>query len=116
MRPGRIDLSIAEGRAAELMAIQEEIRLARHRELLGRQIEVMIDGVNDESEFLLDARHEGQAPDIDGKCIVADGTAERGSFVQTRVINVSAHDLVVSMDLDREPDPEALEDAEDAHL
>lgn len=115
MRPQRIDPSVAEGRAAELMAIQEEIRLANHQSMLGQELEVMIDGVSDESEFLLDARHEGQAPDIDGKCIVTDGTAERGSFVQTRVINVTAHDLILSMDLDREPDEEAIEARDDAH-
>ena len=114
MRPQRVSTEVAEARAAELMAIQEENRLARHRELLGQTLEVMIDGVSDESEFLLDARHEGQAPEIDGKCIVCDGTAERGDFVQTKVINVTPHELIVSMDLDREVDESALEAAEDA--
>ena len=113
MRPGRIDLAIAEGRAAELMAIQEQLRLRRHLEMVGQEIEVMIDGVSDESEFLLDGRHEGQAPDIDGKCIVTDGTAERGDFVKTRIINATAHELVVSMDLDRPVDETAVEALED---
>jgi ribosomal protein S12 methylthiotransferase len=113
MRPGRIDLAIAEARAAELMAIQEQLRLRRHLEMVGQELEVMIDGVSEESEFLLEGRHEGQAPDIDGKCIVTDGTAERGEFVKTRVINATAHELIVSMDLGRGPDEAALEALED---
>lgn len=113
MRPQRVDTAVAEARAAELMAMQAELRLRKHQSMLGQTLEVMIDGVSDESEFLLDGRHEGQAPEIDGKCIVCDGTGERGDFVQAKIINATAHDLIVSMDLEREVDESALEAAED---
>ncbi len=116
MRPSRVPFEVAEARAAELMEMQAQLRLRRHQGMLGEVLEVMIDGVSEESEFLLEGRHEGQAPDIDGKCYVCDGTAERGDIVQARVINVGEHDLVVSMDLERAPDEEALEAAEDAAL
>ena len=87
------------------MEIQQNIRLRRHRELLlGREIEVLVDGVSDESELLLDGRHEGQSPDVDGKVILCDGTAARGDFVRAKVIQTSAHDLIASLDLDREID------------
>jgi hypothetical protein len=56
------------------MELQEEIRLARHEAMIGEVLEVLVDGVSDESEFLLDARHEGQAPGIDGKVILTDGS------------------------------------------
>jgi ribosomal protein S12 methylthiotransferase len=67
-------------------------------------IEVLVDGISDESELLLDGRHEGQAPEIDGKVILLDGTAAPGSFVQARIMQTTAHDLIASMDLDRDPD------------
>ena len=87
------------------MEIQRGIREARHRELLlGQTLEVLVDGVSDESELLLDGRHEGQSPDVDGKVILCDGTAERGDLVQARVIQTSAHDIVASLDLNREID------------
>ena len=90
----------------ELMELQEGIRLQKHLALTGGLLDVMIDGPSDESEFLLDARHEGQAPDIDGKVIVCDpsGDLSPGTVVQTRVLEASAHDLVVTMDLARRPD------------
>ncbi len=100
MHPGRIDEAIAQDRAAELMAIQEEIRQRRHAELVGRTIRVLVDGPSAESEFLLDGRHEGQAPEIDGKVVLTDGTAERGDLVEAIVTQASAHDLVASLDPD----------------
>jgi ribosomal protein S12 methylthiotransferase len=104
LRPQRVAPELAEERAAQIMQIQSELRLTRHRERIGTLLDVMIDGPSSESDLLLDGRHEGQAPDIDGKCIVCDGTAERGTIVTTRVLDATEHDLVVTMDLDREPD------------
>ena len=68
--------------------------------MVGQQIRVMVDGPNADSEFLLDGRHEGQAPEIDGKVVLTDGTAERGDFVTATVTQASAHDLVASLDAD----------------
>ena len=49
--------------------------------------------------------------DVDGKVILCDGTAARGDMVQAKIIQTSAHDLVASLDLDRDVDD--MEDAED---
>jgi ribosomal protein S12 methylthiotransferase len=75
-------------------------------------IEVLVDGISDESEYLLDGRHEGQAPDIDGKVILLDGTAQPGTFVQARVMQTTAHDLIATLDLERELDPDDDESGE----
>jgi ribosomal protein S12 methylthiotransferase len=104
MQPSRVETVVAEERASALMELQAGIRLQRHLGMVGRELEVMIDGPSDESDLLLDGRHEGQAPEIDGKVIVCDGEAERGAVVRTRVLQASAHDLVASMDLDRNPE------------
>ena len=82
-----------------LMELQEEIRQARQEAMIGREIEVMVEGVSEESEFLLDGRHEGQAPGIDGKVILTDGSAEPGDFVRARVTQAEAHDLVATLEL-----------------
>ena len=60
---------------------------------------VLVEGVSDESEFLLEGRHEGQAPGIDGKVILTDGAAEPGSFVRARVTQGEAVDLVATLEL-----------------
>ena len=97
--PGRVDPELAEERRLALMELQEELRLARQESLIGEEIEVLVEGVSDESEFLLDGRHEGQAPGIDGKVILTDGSAEPGSFVRARVTQAEAVDLVASLEL-----------------
>ncbi|MBA3548309.1 MAG: 30S ribosomal protein S12 methylthiotransferase RimO [Nannocystis sp.] len=97
--PGRVDPELAEERRLALMELQEEIRQAKHEALIGEVLEVMVEGVSDESEFLLEGRHEGQAPGIDGKVILTDGAAEPGQFVRARVTQVEAVDLVATLEL-----------------
>ena len=97
--PGRVDPEEAEERRLALMELQEEIRQARQEAMIGREIEVMVEGVSEESEFLLEGRHEGQAPGIDGKVILTDGSAEPGDFVRARVKQAEAHDLVATLEL-----------------
>ena len=97
--PGRVDPELAEERRLALMELQEELRLARQEALIGEEIEVLVEGVSDESEFLLDGRHEGQAPGIDGKVILTDGSAEPGSFVRARVTQAEATRSTASLEL-----------------
>nr|WP_269744747.1 radical SAM protein [Plesiocystis pacifica] len=103
MHPQRVSPELADERAAAIMELQAGIRARKFAALRGEVMELMVDGVSDESEFLLDARHEGQAPEIDGKVILCDGTADAGAFVQARIMRATEHDLIASMDLDRDP-------------
>jgi ribosomal protein S12 methylthiotransferase len=102
--PIRVPSRQAEERAAALMELQAGIRAKKHAALVGRTMAVLVDGVSTESDLLLDGRHEGQAPGIDGKVVLTDGTAKIGSIVQAVVTQASAHDLVASLD----PDAAAL--------
>ena len=98
MHPGRVESEVAEARAAELMAIQEKNREDRNAQLRGEKVRVLVDGPAPESELLLQGRHEGQAPDIDGRVIITDGTAARGDMVEVTLTQTGAFDLVGSMD------------------
>lgn len=98
--PSRVLGRRAEERAAALMELQEGIRARKHAALVGTEIRVMVDGTSDESELLLDGRHEGQAPGIDGKVILTDGTALPGAIVRAIVTQAGPHELVASMDAD----------------
>ena len=108
MHPQRVGDELANERATELMEIQAGIRAAKFQAMRGQEIEVLVDSVSDESEFLLDGRHEGQAPEIDGKVILLDvddeASVEIGSIVRARVMQATAHDLIASLDLDRDPE------------
>ena len=43
------------------------------QELIGKRLEVLVEGPSPETEHLLVGRHEGQAPDIDGQVYINDG-------------------------------------------
>ena len=48
------------------MAVQQRISRELNEELVGQELDVMIDGVSEESELVLVGRHQGQAPEVDG--------------------------------------------------
>lgn len=110
MLPHRVPEEVAEERRDQLMAAQAEISRAHNEALIGTEIEVMVDGISDESELLLQGRWYGQAPEIDGSVYLADGTARAGDFVRARVTDCADYDLAASI-LEVVPaEPEALPD------
>jgi len=70
---------------------------------VGKELEVLVEGVSDESEFLLEGRHAGQAPEIDGKVYLANGEAKAGELRRARVTDAADYDLVADL-LPREGD------------
>jgi ribosomal protein S12 methylthiotransferase len=98
IQPARVDEELAKARAEELMALQAELREAAMQDLVGREIEVLVEGFAEESELLLQGRHEGQAPEIDGRVVLTDGTAQRGEFVHATITQAGAHDLIATLD------------------
>ncbi len=98
----KVDRSVATERRNELLAIQETIALAKSRAMVGRTLEVLVDGPSEETDLLLEGRHEGQAPDIDGVVYindVSDSLAGRplprpGHFVTVEITDAATYDLV----------------------
>jgi len=90
----KIDRALMEERRAELLAIQEAISLKKSRQKIGSTFEVLVEGASDETDLLLESRHEGQAPEIDGVVYLNDGTANPGDFVKAHITDASAYDLV----------------------
>lgn len=92
--PNQIDEDIKERRYAELSNIQSEIAEIKNRELIGKELEVMIDGVSSESEYMLEGRTRGQAFEIDGKVLTNDGTAKPGEIVKVLIEQNFEYDLL----------------------
>ncbi len=99
MLPHRVPADVAEARRDRLMAIQQRISRERHEAMVGRELEVLVDGVSDESDLLLQGRWYGQAPGIDGVVYLADGTANPGDLVRARVTQGSDYDLAATLEL-----------------
>jgi ribosomal protein S12 methylthiotransferase len=91
---GKIERAVMEERRAELLRIQEDISLAKSRAMIGRTLEVMVEGPSEETDFLLESRHEGLAPEIDGVVYLSEGTVKAGDFVKAEITDALGYDLV----------------------
>ena len=97
MLPRRVPAAVAAERRERLMEIQRGISRRKNQALVGTDIEVLVEGVSDESDLLLQGRWYGQAPEIDGSVYLADGSASPGALVRARVTDGSDYDLAASL-------------------
>ncbi len=92
--PDKVPAKTIERRWREIMAIQKRINREYNKQLIGRRVEVLVEGASPESEHLLVGRHAGQAPDIDGQVYINDGLAYPGELVTVEVTEAHDYDLV----------------------
>ena len=92
--PDKVPQRVIERRWREIMAIQKRINREQNRALIGKRLEVLVEGPSPESEHLLVGRHEGQAPDIDGVVYINDGFGYPGELVTVEVTEAHDYDLV----------------------
>ncbi|HKT33969.1 MAG TPA: 30S ribosomal protein S12 methylthiotransferase RimO [Nitrospira sp.] len=90
----KIDRSLMEERRNELLAVQETIAEGKSRAQIGSTIEVLIDGPAEGSGHLLEGRHEGLAPEIDGAVYVEQESAKPGEFVKVQITDATTYDLI----------------------
>lgn len=90
----KVPQEIIDERFELLYEAQKEIARELNQEYLGKVIEVLVEGTHEETELLLQGRHAGQAPDIDGKVIINDGIAKAGDIVKVEITDVLDYDLV----------------------
>ncbi|HAS80182.1 MAG TPA: 30S ribosomal protein S12 methylthiotransferase RimO [Fusobacteriaceae bacterium] len=90
----QVDEDVKHKRWIELSNLQAEIAETKNRSFLGKEVEVMIDGISDESEYMLEGRTRGQALEIDGKVLTNDGTAKPGEIVKVKIEQNFNYDLL----------------------
>lgn len=90
----KVDRAVMEERRNELLALQEGICLRKSRAKVGTTLEVLVDGPSDEADGLWEARHEGQAPEIDGVVYVNRGRMVPGDVVKVTITDATVYDLV----------------------
>lgn len=85
--PGRI----AAQRRRALMAAQQPISLNRNRDLIGRELDVLVESVRGAD---VAGRSYRDAPEIDGRIVIREATAQPGELVRVRVTDAKPYDLV----------------------
>jgi ribosomal protein S12 methylthiotransferase len=91
---GKVPRRTIERRWREIMAIQKRISREQNKAMIGKRLEVLVEGRSPETDLLLVGRHEGQAPDIDGNVYINDGMAYPGELVTVEVTEAHDYDLV----------------------
>ncbi len=89
-------------RKRKLMALQRRISKARNRKLIGREVDVLIEGPSADTDLLWQARMSTQAPEIDGFCLINDfagAPPRRGEIRRMRITEAHDYDLIGTLDV-----------------
>ena len=100
----------ARARQRKLLSIQRAISRRKLRSRIGYELDVIVEGVSSESDLLLEGRWWGQAPEVDGKVVLANGSARPGEIRRALVTDASHYDLVADL-----LSPDGARDAPPAH-
>ena len=93
----KVPRGVATRRARRLMSIQRRISKKKNRALVGRELDVLVEGTSEESELAMVGRHAGQAPEIDGVTYLSGGPVLPGEMVRARVTRATDYDLVADV-------------------
>jgi ribosomal protein S12 methylthiotransferase len=94
---GKVPRSNAARRRNRLMKEQAKISAKRLQNMVGRKVEVLLEGRSEESDLLLQGRMETQAPDIDGHVLINDAGDKEvtpGEFYTVEITESLDYDLV----------------------
>ena len=90
----KVPARTAQSRYRKLMTLQRGISHRLNAALIGRELDVLVEGASDEHEYVIMGRHAGQAPEVDGQVYLAGGDAEPGTLRRVVVTQASDYDLV----------------------
>ena len=98
----KVDGRTIHNRKQKLMALQRRISKARNRKMIGREVDVLIEGLSPDTDLLWQARMSTQAPEIDGFCYVNDfagAPPRRGEIRRMRITEAHDYDLIGALDV-----------------
>jgi ribosomal protein S12 methylthiotransferase len=90
---GKVDSKTIYNRKRRLMSIQRRISRKRNRAMIGREVDVLVDGISKETDLLWEGRMPSQAPEIDGVTLINDFEGDEPKPGQLRRLRITeAHD------------------------
>jgi ribosomal protein S12 methylthiotransferase len=95
---GKVAARVLRSRRAKLMREQAKISKRKNQALIGQRLRALLEGVSEESESLLQARLETQAPEVDGHVLINDApqgfAGKAGDFIEIEITEAHEYDLV----------------------
>lgn len=97
---GQVLEKVKKERQRKLMNLQKKISRERHRTLVGKVLPLLVDGVSEESEYLMRGRLRSQAPDVDGQVYIQNPPEDlrAGQIRMVKVVKAAAYDLVAEVE------------------
>ena len=99
--PNHISEAEKNRRREHLMLAQQEVAAEKMGELVGKELRVLVEGTHEDTDLLLQARADFQAPEVDGIVIINDSDKGEelpafGSFARVRVTEVAGYDVLAT--------------------
>ena len=95
---GKVSAKVMKMRRARLMREQARISKRKNRAMVGRKFRALLEGISDESDLLLQARLESQAPEVDGHVLINEVpsgfNSQPGDFIDIEIVSAQEYDLV----------------------
>jgi ribosomal protein S12 methylthiotransferase len=91
--PDDVPRAVKEERLAEVLELQRAISAERLQRLVGREVDVLVDGPDGTSAGHPAGRTMWQADDVDGCTYLAGGPCAAGAMVRARVVEALDYDL-----------------------
>ncbi|NPA24258.1 MAG: radical SAM protein, partial [Deltaproteobacteria bacterium] len=91
--PGQVAEELKRERLETLLETQRQVTEKRLRREVGRRHKVLIEGLSQESDLLLQGRTSFQAPEIDGTTYITEGETETGKLVEVEIHDCHEFDL-----------------------
>lgn len=97
--PQQIAEEVKEKRWDKLMQIQKKQVQKLNKKMIGKTLDVVIEGYHPETKLLMVGRYKGQCPDIDGQVIINDcqGVTGFGQIYKVEITDAADYDLVGSV-------------------
>ena len=83
-----------------LHSLQQSISKELNQNFVGKTIDVLVEGYHEETELLIQGRHQGQAPDVDGNVFINDTQdvpLKIGDLIRAQVTDSHHYDLVAKI-------------------
>ena len=98
---GKLPLLVIERRRKRLMEIQRQISQKKKRALVGQEFDLLLEGMSEETDLLMEGRTAMHAPEIDGKVFVnafpPSAEPRPGEFYRCQITEAHDYDLVAKI-------------------
>jgi ribosomal protein S12 methylthiotransferase len=102
----KVDGRTISNRKRKLMSIQRRISRVKNRQLVGREVDVLVEGTSPDTDLLWQGRMSTQAPEIDGVVLINDveGAApQSGQMRKLRITETHDYDIIGTLLESSEP-------------